>query len=296
VAHPFVIILNSFGGRLSTPAKIARVEQGMRAAGLEFELLQTESPGHAIELARRVAQRGQTIVAAGGDGTINEVVNGLILAAGGPPDCVVGILPLGTANDLAHSLGLPTAITAACQRLAAGHTRPIDVGQVNGRYFVNNSAIGLEPVVTLAQNRLRWIKGAPRYVAAALKCVFTAKPWQVSLSWGRSSFAGPIMLVSVGNGRRTGGAFYLTPHAQLDDGRLDVVYAMQMNRLQMLALLPQTFWGGHINHRLVGTARAAALTLAVSPPTPIQADGEVFETGATAITYQIWPGYVRVIV
>jgi diacylglycerol kinase (ATP) len=236
------------------------------------------------------------VVAAGGDGMINEIVNGLIQAGEENEAGPLGIIPLGTANDLADMLALPRDITAACQRLVAGHTRLIDVGQVNGHYFVNNSAIGLEPMVTLAHEKIRWVQGDLRYLLAALKTIITAQSWSGRLSWDGGEYEGPITLISVGNSPRTGGFFYMTPQAVLDDGLFDFVCAQRLSRWQMLKLLPQTFKGRHIHHPLVIHQRTARLSITTSPATPIQTDGEIIDKNATEINYRIIPNKLRVIV
>ena len=152
---------------------------------------------------------------------------------------------MGTANDLAEGLKLPTIPGTACQRIAAGNTRLIDVGQVNDRYFANNSAVGLEAVVTSNHDQMRWVKGNARYIFAALKAIITATPWHMKISWDNGQYDGPAIIVSVGNGSRTGGYFYLTPEAVVDDGLLDFLYGIGMNRWQLLQLLPKTFSGDH---------------------------------------------------
>ncbi len=291
------VILNPTGGRLSRAARQTKVEQALRQAGLHYHLAVTGYPGHALELARQAALEGwPLIVAAGGDGTISEVVNGLVQAAGEGIAGTLGILPLGTANDLAAGLRLPQGIAAACRRWQSGQTRLIDVGQVNGRYFVNNSAVGLEPVVTMAYEKIRWVKGRPRYLMAALQCIWRAKPWLMRLAWNHSEYHGPITLVSVGNSRRTGGMFYLTPQAQLDNGYLDFIYAGKLSRGQLLRLLPQTLNGSHIATPHVVYRRTAALSISAATPTPIQADGEIIDHAATSINYRILPGKLRLLV
>jgi diacylglycerol kinase (ATP) len=291
------VILNPSGGRWTGQIKIDRVEHALRTAGIDYHLKATEAPGHGIELARQTSQEGwPMVVAAGGDGLINEVVNGLVQAAGEDEAGTLGIIPVGTANDLADMLALPRDITVACQRLVSGHTRLIDVGVVNGRYFANNSAVGLEPMVTLAHEQMRWVKGDLRYLLAALKTIINARSWSMRLTWDNGEYDGPVTLVSVGNSARTGGLFYMTPQAILDDGLLDFVCAQTMSRWQLLKLLPQTFKGGHIHHPLVIHQRTTALSIFSSPPTPIQADGEIIDKNATEINYRIIPNKLRVIV
>ena len=291
------VILNPFGGRWDKQKKINNVEQALRAANLNYELDLTEAPGHGVELARQAAREGwPAVVAGGGDGTINEIVNGLIQAADEGHVSQLGILPIGTANDLAAMLDLPRDIGVVCQRIGQANTRLLDVGQVNGHYFINNSAVGLEPVVTMVHEKMRWLKGDVRYVAAAVKGILGATPWAMRLSWDDGTYDGEVVLVSVGNSRRTGGAFYMTPQAELDDGLLDFVYARQMNRWQLFKLLPKTFKGTHIHHELVTYAQTQSLSITCSPPSPIQADGEVIDKSAAEINYRIIPAKLSVIV
>ena len=291
------VILNPYGGLLTEQTKVALVEPALQQVGLNYDLQMSNHPQHCLELARQAAQEGwPVVVAAGGDGLINQVLNGLMQVTREAEAGILGIIPLGTANDLADMLALPRDVVAACQRIAEGQTRLIDVGQVNGHYFINNSAVGLEPVVTILHERMRQIKGKWRYILAALTSIATAKPWLMRLTWGQSQYEGPVSLVSIGNSPRTGGSFYLTPNAELDDGLLDFVYDTGVSRWQMLWLLPQTLKGTHIHHARVTYLRTTSLSITSARPTPIQADGEVFDKGATEINYQIIPHKLRVIV
>jgi diacylglycerol kinase family enzyme len=142
---------------------------------------------------------------------------------------------------------------------------------------------------------MRWVNGNLRYILAALQVLSQARPWPMRLSWGDSSFDGPINLVSVGNSNRTGGSFYMTPQARLDDGLLDFIYATGLNRWQMLRLLPQTFTGKHIHHPQVVYRQTTSLSITAFSPTYIQADGEIIDDNATEINYHIIPKKLRVI-
>lgn len=290
------VILSSYGGLLKSQSKVELVEQALQTVGLDYQLVVTEYSRHAEALAQQAALEGWSlVVAAGGDGTVNEVLNGLMQADPDKQRSTLGIIPLGTGNDVAHALALPNDVTEACRRLVEGRTRLIDLGLVNGRYFCNNSAVGLETIVTINQNEMRRL-GSVRYLLAAVKTILTAQSWSMRLVWDHGVFEGPVALVSVGNSTRTGGSFYMTPKACLDDGLLDFVYAFGMSRHQMLRLLPQTLSGKHINHPLVVYQRTKSLTITATPPTPIQTDGEVFERSAVEINYQILPDKLRVVV
>jgi len=291
------IIVNPYAGRWKAQAAIPDIERACQEIGLDYDLVVTEGPNHGIELAREAALAGfSPIVSAGGDGSISEVVNGLMQAADGGEAGPLGIIPLGSADDFADMLGLGKTVEAACRVILAGHTRLVDVGCVNGRYFDNNSAVGLEPMVTRTQMAMKRIKGTPRYVLAALRTILSHKPWHMRLAWDGGEYDGPVALVSVGNTRRTGGAFWMTPRAEMDDSYLDFVFAGGLGRLKLLRLLPTTFDGSHVERPEVTYLRTTRLTIECDPPTPIQADGELFDLSATRIDYTILPGRLRVIV
>ncbi|MFQ6100096.1 MAG: diacylglycerol/lipid kinase family protein [Anaerolineae bacterium] len=291
------IIVNPYAGRWKAKAAIPDIECACRRIGLDYELVITEGPNHGIELAREAALAGfSPIVSAGGDGSVSEVVNGLMRTTGSMVAGPLGIIPLGSADDFAEMLGLKKGVEAACRVILTGHTRIVDVGCVNGRFFDNNSAVGLEPMVTIAQVAMKRIKGVPRYILAALKAILGHKPWHMRLTWDDGEYEGPIALVSVGNTRRTGGAFWMTPRAEPDDGYLDFVFAGKLGRLKLLRLLPTTFDGSHVERPEVTYARTTRLTIECDPPTPIQADGELFELSATRVEYTILPGRLQVIV
>jgi len=290
------IIVNPYAGRWKAQRAIPAIERACGTIGLDYELVVTEGPNHGLELAREAALAGfSPVVSAGGDGSISEVLNGLVQAAGEDVVGPLGIIPLGSADDFADMLGLEKEVEAACRVILAGHTRTVDVGCVNGRYFDNNSAIGLEPMVTITQAAMKRIQGTPRYILAALKTILSHQPWHMRLAWDDGEYEGPVTLVSVGNTRRTGGAFWMTPRAEMDDGYLDFVFAGELGRLKLLRLLPTTFDGSHVERAEVTYLRTTRLTVECDPPTPIQADGELVDLSAPHIEYTILPHRLRVI-
>ena len=291
------IIVNPYAGRWKAREHVPAVRAAFERRKLPYDLTVTERPGEAIKIARSAVLAGYSpVVAVGGDGTYGEVVNGVMAAAGDGPSVPFGIIPLGTANDLAFALNIPQDVEQAVEIIARGHTRPIDVGRVNGRYFANNSAVGLEPVITLENARLVRVKGIVRYLLAALICIGRRPQWEMDLTWEDGAYRGSTVLVSVGNQRRTGGVFFMTPSAEPDDGQLDFVFAPNLSRLKLLRLLPLTFSGAHVQRPEVTEARCQNLTIRSRPGTPIQADGEVFELSAEEICYEVLPGRLTAIV
>ena len=162
------VIFNPFAARWDALRRRPEAEEALQAVGIEYELVQSEEPGQVMLLAENAVRDGYTpIIAAGGDGTFGEVVNGLFRAKPGGVLGPLGILPLGTANDLPVNLGLPLDLMEAAQTISGGVTRRIDLGKANEWVFDNNSAVGLEPVVSLYNIRMVRLRGVIRYLVAA---------------------------------------------------------------------------------------------------------------------------------
>lgn len=299
------VILNPYAGRWTALKRRPDVEEALRAAGIDYELALTEQPGHGTSLAAEAVHQGFTpIISAGGDGSISEVVNGILQACNGQIDIPFGILPLGSANDLVVNLGLPKDLNGAAQVLASGKVRNMDIGQVSTpqtqgvRYFDNNSAIGLEPTITLIQQRITWLRGTLRYLLATLLGVFQNPHWSIQIQWDGGEYKGPATLVTVGNNPITGGLFYMTPHADPFDGRLTFVYGYMATRLQVLRLLPRTMKpaeGSYVEHPSIHEVHSTWLRIHTDTPTPLHADGEIQSESVQDIEYQILPAKLPVI-
>jgi YegS/Rv2252/BmrU family lipid kinase len=284
------VILNPYSNRWNAQKRWPEAEAALRQAGVSFEFCQSPQPGGGVQLAEQAARQGYSpIIAAGGDGAIGDVINGLYRA---DPDGVLGplgVLPLGTANDLAHNLGLPLTLEAAAQAIAAGKTRRIDLGKAGEWVFHNNSAVGLEPVVTQWNVRMVRFKGVLRYLAAALRAIASGPRWQARLAWDDGEYTGPLSLVSVGNCAVTGGLFRMAPAALPDDGRLTFVYAYAASRLKMLSLLPRAINGSYVADPAVHQHHTTRLSIDLDPASPFQADGELRTAELTHIEYNLLP-------
>ncbi len=296
------IILNPYSNRWNAKKRWPEAEAALKAAGVDFEMVVSDHPHHVIELAKQAAGQGfSPIIAAGGDGTIGEVVNGLAQAAENDQALLgpFGVLPLGSANDLVDNLGLPKDLAAAARVIAGGKTRNMDVGYVNGLYFANNSAIGLEPYVTLVQERITWIKGMLRYLVAAVRAIMDKPLWSAEITWEGGQYKGPIILVTVGNGARTGGVFYMAPHADPFDGKLTFVYGFRRKRLEMFSLLPKTMQrgqGSYVETVNIHEQHSEWIKIHVDSPTPAHVDGEIFSRGIQDLDYRIYPGRLQILV
>lgn len=288
------VILNPYSARWRANKRWHEVAPILRDAGVNYEVVRSTKHGEGVLLAAEAVRAGfSPIIAAGGDGTIGDVINGMMQAIGeNDPLPPLGILPLGTANDLVDNLGLPTDIQDACAVIAAGKTRNMDLCSVNGRYFVNNAALGLEPLVTFLQEKITWLRGVPRYLVAALWAIYRGTSWQAEITWDAGMYSGPVSLISVGNGPRTGGLFYVTPHADLFDGKLTFTYGYVKSRLRMLGLLPRTMKpgvGNFVEQENIFEIETARLHVKLTEPSPAHADGELFDNNLFEAEYCIYP-------
>jgi len=302
------VILNPYAGRWTAAQRQTEVESALREAGIVYELAVTEHPGNGTVLAVQAVREGfSPIIAAGGDGSISEVVNGIVNefeeqdANELPP---FGILPLGSANDLVVNLGLPTEITEAAQVIGAGNTQLMDLGLVSfgnnlrTRVFDNNSAIGLEPSITLIQERITWLRGVLRYIVATLIGIAQNPQWSMRIEWDNGEYYGPITLVTVGINPLTGGVFYMTPHADPFDGLLTFVYGSMPTRLQILRLLPRTMKpteGNYVEHPDIHEVHSPWLRIQSDTPTPLHADGEIQSEDVQNMEYKILPGRLPIL-
>ncbi len=302
------VIFNPYAGRWLALKRKEELVTALEVAGIDFELVSTGKHGDGIELAAKAVEQGYSpIIAAGGDGSVSEVVNGIMQAAdsnGTVPPILLGVMPLGSANDFVYNLHLPKDLGEAGKIIAAGKYRAIDLCHVTTsetgqeRYFDNNAAIGLEPYITLIQQRIIHVQGMFRYLLATLIGIRDNPRWLMHLTWEGGEFHGPVTLVTVGNCPRTGGLFYMAPHADPFDGKLTFVYGYMATRLQILKLLPRTMKSGsgsYVEHPNIHEIHSPWLKVVLDNPTPAHADGEIFAQSINEIEYRIIPEKLRVL-
>jgi len=243
----------------------------LKDAGLDVRLEAAESAGGIAPLIRRLADRVDLVVVGGGDGTMNAAAPGLIET--GLP---LGILPLGTANDLARTLGIPPDLASATAIIAEGRTRRIDIGEVNGHPFFNVASIGLS--VELAQELTRDIKrryGRLGYAIAAVRALSRAKPFRAEIIGEEGRTRVVTLQIAVGNGRYYGGGNAVEKDAAIDDQSLDL-YSLEMTRAWKLALMARSFrTGEHGAWEEVRAIRAKEFDIRTRRPRSVNADGEI---------------------
>jgi len=302
----YKIIVNPISGRGNGEKLYPIVDENMRELGVDYEICRTEASGHAISLAAQASADGfDNVVAVGGDGTANEVLNGLVQAAEhGSRSSALGIISVGQGNDFAFGLGIPTDLKAACQTLAQGQRKLIDVGFVqggdypNGRYFGNGIGIGFDAIVGFEALKITYLHGFPAYLIAALRTIslyFNAP--LIRLEFDGETMTQPMLMVSVMNGRRMGGGFMMAPEGVSDDGFFDLCIAGQISRAGVLGLIPRFLRGSQAGHPAIQTARAAEVSItAVQGSLPAHADGETLCQAGERLNVRILPKALQVIV
>ena len=295
------VILNPYSNRWNSQKRWAEAEAALKAAGVKFDLAISQKKGQIVELAEQAAvEKFSPIIVAGGDGSIGDAANGLMRAVRStdgwtPP---LGIMPTGSANDLAYALGLPTDLNEAARAIAAGKTKAMDLGKLNDRYFVNNSAAGLEPYVTIKHEKIHWIKGMARYLVAAVQGIMDQPEWFGRVKWDGGEYEGNLSLISVGNGRRSGG-FFMTPHADPFDGRLTFAFGYRSTRLGLFQALPRAFneeKGSYVEMEGMYEVHATRISIHLDKPSPAHTDGELLPEWIQDFEYEILPGCLTIIV
>ncbi|GAB4420620.1 MAG: diacylglycerol kinase family lipid kinase [Anaerolineales bacterium] len=299
------VILNPVSGRGQGARLRPRIEAALRASSLDFNLLQTEQPLHAITLAAQALREGcQTIISAGGDGTLNEIVNGIMQArAEGFPSPALGVIGIGTGNDFAASLGLPTKIEDAVSAIKQGLRRKVDIGLLkgcgfpDGRYFANCVGIGFDAAGGILAEKITWTRGLLAYLIAALQNIFLYyKAPTLNIQLDSETLHMPSLLVSIMNGTRIGGGFRTAPNAQPDDGLLDLCIAEEVSRPRMLTLLPHFLKGTQESQPEIQMKRSRQIKLtATKGLMPVQVDGEVLTDACQEVSVEVLPAQLDVL-
>jgi diacylglycerol kinase (ATP) len=263
----------------------------------DVEVCVTAKAGTAMKSTERALRKGcEIIVAAGGDGTLNEVVNGLREDASAVR---VGLIPLGTGNDFARTLGLPTDVDEAIAVLAAGHTRAIDLVRVTSdkvRYFVNVSAGGFSGLVDeklTPEMKKTW--GPLAYLRSAAAALPELRAYRTTLSLDKTeSLTLSLYNVVIANGRYVGGGRQIAPEASIDDGLLDIILIQERSPAELALLAAQVALGNHLSSDAIVFRRAARVTVNSQPGMWFNVDGEL--VGNEPAEFEVLPRALQFVV
>ena len=286
-SHLLLVNPSAGGGR--TRELVPRIERAMDASGLPFRVVLTQGLEHGCREARGAFDAGEIPVVVSGDGLIGQV--GGALAGSG---ATMGLIPGGRGNDLARVLGVPSEPEAAVAVLAAGASREIDVGEVNGRRFLGVASCGFDSDANRIANEARWVRGRLVYAYAALRALVGWKSATFTLTLDGESSALRGYGVAVANSRAYGGGMFVAPNAELDDGLLEVVTMREVSKLRFLTHpLPKIFDGSHVELAEVDVHRAAEVRIEADRPFPVYADGDHLADLPATVT--LLPRALRVI-
>ena len=289
----YFLIVNLIAGRGRCKAIFPKVKLELDRRHIDYDLHYTNEPLEAVDVAKMGIEAGFTRIAAmGGDGTVNEVSNGLLGA-----DVTLGVIPAGTGNDFVRMMGIPSDPLAALDVLTHGAERTVDVGRVAAdRYFVNGLGIGIDAKVArdvLAMERLR---GAPAYLYAAVKEVFRFPAFDVRIQSPGWEASVNCLSLGIANGKYCGGGFMLAPRAVIDDGLIDVAAIGDFPKLERLFRLPQARAGKHLDLPQVRYHQAAEATVSSEAQLIAHMDGEPYKLPSGSFRVQVVPRALRVLV
>ncbi len=284
--EPTLFIINPAAGKSTSNVKRLVETFAQRHAGY-IEIVQTTHGGHAADIARQTDFR--RVVAVGGDGTVNEVINGIVGSKK-----TLGVIPAGSGNDFIKAIGLVNSVPHALNCLVNGSTATIDVGSIrvisadqssSDTHFVNGIGVGFDATVAVNAGNIRYLTGTSRYLVAVMKTLGTYRAPEFSLAVNSRVFKGKYLLIAVGNGPCAGGGFYLTPDAKPNDGLLDVCLIDDLTIPGILTVMPKVMRGKHGSHTAVHFERGSELSISAAEPFRVHADGEIL--GKDVITVEV---------
>jgi len=279
-------IANVNAGRGKAGRKINSLIHSLNNHKFEYELELTRAPLHASELAQSAIQKGfRKIVVVGGDGTLNEVVNG-IMQSGKQADVSLGLIPEGGGNDFAGNFKLSNQIDKAIRILKDEKIMTVDVGKVEDFYFINALGLGFDAQVARLSNNIKYLNGLPRYLLAVIISLVKLKPFKAEMKFDNCTLNEPFALLAIGNGFSTGGGFLLTPEARVNDGLLDICFIRQVSRRRILNLLPQAIKGQHLKQPEVVLQQSKIIEIKSNEILPIYCDGEFISYNCLTIIAQ----------
>ena len=288
------LIVNPASGQETAIGYLPAINARLREAG-DVDIVLTTGEGDGVEAGRRAALEGyDRVFVAGGDGTLNEVLNGLAQVDGALGAVVLAVVPLGTGNDFATAIGVPASPEDAVDALLGGAVAPVDVGRVNDRCFLNISAGGFIADVSDAVNpQLKTVLGKLAYLIGGAQVLLDYEPVSARVANAATVTKASLLAFAVCNSRLIGGGRLIAPHAIVDDGWLDVCLIHAMPTLEFVALLRRVSSGDHVDDDRVTYFRTQQLELAFDRAVRINTDGQVLE--ADRCRYEVLPGAARVL-
>jgi diacylglycerol kinase (ATP) len=280
------IIINPNAGNGKAKRAAPKLFAMLDAFHIQYETAYSRGPGDATLLAQELDHRASVLIAMGGDGTVNEIVNGIM-----DSEITLGVIPIGTGNDFAKMLGAGSLETAAAL-LQKAHTTAFDVARIEcvnqdgsaiGRYFINTMGVGFDALVAAKVAKMKHLGGALPYLVTALRTLGSYKSVPSILQMNGQRTEETMFLATIGNGTTSGGGFILSPRAVPTDGLLDLCFVSDLKKSRVLRVIPKTFSGGHLGEPEVSYTQSDHFELELARPLPVHVDGEIITEQALRI-------------
>jgi len=301
----YKIIVNPVSGRGNGMQSVSAIEQQLKAIGLNFDLEYSQQPWHAADLACQASLSGyDAVVAVGGDGTVNEVINGLMRAKAQEGNVsALGVLCVGRGNDFAYGAGIPSELQSGCEALARASKNVLDIGKVtggdypDGRYFGNGVGIGFDAVVGFEALKMKRLQGFASYLVAALKTIFLYyHAPKVRIEYDSQELEINALMVSIMNGKRMGGGFMMAPFALTDDSLFDLCIATQVSKMKIFTLIPKFMKGSQSEDPSIRSVQTRHVSItALDGSLPAHSDGETLCHAGKSLTLEILPRALEII-
>jgi diacylglycerol kinase (ATP) len=301
----YLLIVNPTSGRGFAGRSLPLMEEELKKLNIDYKLELTERPWHAADLAEQGAREGyEVVIIASGDGTANEVLNGLMRAKmAGFDKTAMGQIAVGTGNDFAYGMGIPGGVEIDCKILAENYRHRVDVGIVKGgdypegRYFGNGVGIGFDAETGFVAAKIRWMRGLLLYLIAAIETIFIYyKAPTVRLQYEGKELTQPALMISIMNGRRMGGGFFFAPKGDPSDGWFDMCIARTASQLRIFGLIPYFMKGTQETQKEVQMDKGRKITAtAVSGTMPVHCDGETVCYKGSELTIELLPAQIEFI-
>jgi len=285
------LIINPNAGKGKAAKQARFVIQKLETLGFECIAFFTEYAGHARDYVAHLDGEAHVIVALGGDGTVNEIINGIDSLE----SHTLGVIPLGTGNDFARLIGARKT-KPAFGILQSPNIRSFDIAELDCRTesggkihhrFINTMGIGFDAAVAVRVQSMTWGSGILPYLYAVLTTLRRYHAIVAQISTPEESFKSKLFLATIGNGTTSGGGFILTPQAVPTDGLLDLCFVGDVSIPRVISILPKTFSGSHLSAQEVSIMQARSFQIELERPLPVHADGEIVTTSARELSIRM---------
>ncbi len=265
-------IINPAAGKGDAKQVIENIHKEMKRTNIEYTITISAYENHVEKISKKAVEEGHTdIVAVGGDGTVLEAFNGLF-----GKNVNLGIIPSGTGNDLVKMLNITKNVDESIKKIIRGKTRKIDIGKVNGRYFLNVVGIGIDGEIVEETKRVKKIlSGSPAYIYSTFSTLIKYRAKNMIINIDGVVFKRNALLVAIGNGKYCGGGMMLTPGAEIDNEEFQIVVIKKISKLKFALLFRKVFSGTHINENCVEVYQGKKIKISSAEDVKINADGNI---------------------